>query len=533
MSIVMKHPLAFIAILSCLLLMDTHLLRSQDQNQLATLSKYIEFKMQRDFIPGLAACIIRQDGIVWSRGFGFQNLDSHIQMTSQSVIGTASVSKLITAIAIMQLHERKKLNVDDPINKYLPFKIQHPKYPDIDITISQLLNHTASTCNGPSLWRCYSCEKQPLSQRQWVQAYFLPDGKYYHQDGNFGTSKPGEQFLYSNAGYALLAYIVEAVSGLPYNQYCVSNIFSPLKIVGTSFNVADIRKDILSTMYSHGYNMDLERDLMSPDIDCAKISLGNYFFPLCNYTTSTLGATGMYSSVEQLARLLIALMNDGRYEGNSILTKKSVARILGPNVDSQLLPGQFAAFGLGGYAMRLNNGALVWGHTGADPGQSSFLLFNTETKVGAIVLANRFVDIRDLIEWIFAEGIKEYSVTPLEQLGSMWKQYGKDQIQHKVTINVLPNYLPGNSQLFVIGNYRSFGAWVSSGVPLSPQKSRDWETSFFLPDSTKLEFKITRGGMDKQAVTMDGKVLPNFSFIVIKDTVVHIIVEDWKDQVQQ
>jgi CubicO group peptidase (beta-lactamase class C family) len=517
----------------CFLGMVTNFLYSQKEIQLSELINYINFKIDRDFIPGLSVCLVQQDKIGWSQGFGFQNLEADIPMTPQSVTGAASISKLITAIAIMQLCEHRQLDLNDPVDKFLPYGIQHPKYPEAKITIAQLLSHTASTSNGPSLWRCYSCEEQPLTQEEWVQAYFLLGGKYYHEDGNFGTSKPGESFLYSNAGYALLANIVEVVSGLPFNQYCAANIFFPLKMKNTSFNVADIQPGTLSTMYSYGYNMDLERDLIAPETDFGRVINGNYLFPLCNYTTSTVGAGGMYSSVEQMAHLLIALMNDGTYEGNAILSKQSVAKILSSYLDSSLLPGQFAAFGLGGYAMRLSNGALVWGHTGADPGQSSFLLFSPETKIGAIVLANRFVDIRDLIEWMFAEGVAQYSSTPLDQLGGIWRQYTKDRVQREVTIHVLPNYLPGGSRLYIIGNHRYLGGWVSSGIPLLPRKDRSWGRTFHLPDSTKLEFKITRGGMDKQAVTMDGKVPPNHSLVVVKDTVLNIVIEDWKDQAQQ
>jgi hypothetical protein len=121
----------------------------------------------------------------------------------------------------------------------------------------------------------------------------------------------------------------------------------------------------------------------------------------------------------------------------------------------------------------------------------------------------------------------------LNQLNSMWKQYAKDQVQREITIRVLPNYLPGSSCIYVVGSHRYLGAWVSLGIPLLPQKDRSWQKTLFFPDSTKLEFKITRGGMDKQAVTMDGKVLPNHSLVVVKDTVVNIVVEDWKDQAQQ
>jgi CubicO group peptidase (beta-lactamase class C family) len=107
-----------------------------------------------------------------------------------------------------------------------------------------------------------------------VEAYFLPGGRYYHGEGNFGVGKPGEGFLYSNSGYALLAYLVEAVSGLPFGQYCRENIFIPLKMSNTSFKADDIPHGILSTMYSYGYNMDLQRDLMASNTDCARVMQG-------------------------------------------------------------------------------------------------------------------------------------------------------------------------------------------------------------------------------------------------------------------
>lgn len=527
---------AFRVVASTLLLLmgsSTSVVYGQEDDPLRSLREYIDFKMERDHIPGLAACIVTRKAVVWSRGFGFQNLESRIPMTLQSVIGTASVTKIVTAVAVMQLHERGKFTLDDPITTVLPVDVRHPDYPGTDMTVSQLLTHTASTSNGPSLWRCYSCNSQSLTQGQWVEAYFVPGGRYYHKEGNFGPAKPGESFLYSNAGYALLAHLVETVSGLPFDRYCRENIFVPLKMSNTSFSAADIDRTALSTMYSYGYSMDLERDLMAPDVDCARAITGGYFFPLCNYTTSTQGATGMYSSVEQLSHLLLALMNNGVYEGCRILGERSVASIFGPYVDTKKLPRQFAAFGLGGYALTLSNGALVWGHTGADPGQSSLVLFNRETGVGAIVLASRFVDIRDLIEWLFAEGTAAYSSTPLEKLGGMWRMYANDRVQRTFTLCVRANYLPGGSHLYVIGNHRSLGSWVSMGIPLLPQRDRSWKRTLTFPDSTRLEFKITRGDMGKEAVTMDGKVLPNHTCLVVRDTVVNIVVEDWKDQSPQ
>jgi CubicO group peptidase (beta-lactamase class C family) len=512
------------------ILSTTYLFCCKEKPSLTALENYIKLKLEHDKTPGLSACIIKEDRIVWSKGFGFQNLDKKIPMTVHSIMDVASISKLITAMAILKLAEQKHLDITNPINKFLPFRIQHPEYPEVEITISQLLSHSSSISNGPSLWRSYSCGSQPLTLAEWVKAYFLPQGQYYHREGNFARWKPGEGFLYSNAGYTLLSYLVEILSGESFTTFCKKNILEPLEMKYSSFNISEVPKQNLVTMYSYGYNSDLERDLIQPGTDLSKIISGDYFFPLCNYTTPMIGAGGLYSDAEELSNLLIALMNQGVFNAKSILSKESMAKMLSPYIQQSLLPEQFAAYGLGGYALKLNNGEPVWGHTGADPGISTFMLFNPEMKIGAIVLANRFVDIRDLIEWLFAEGINQYGVQPLVK---NWRQYAGNQKLYKVVFRVLPYYLPGDSRIYLIGNHRYLGRWASPGVPLIPQKDRYWEKTFQFPNSTRLEFKITRGDWNKQAVTSEGKELPNNFIEIVKDTVCTVMVEDWKDQAQQ
>jgi CubicO group peptidase (beta-lactamase class C family) len=527
-----KTTFFFAVTLSLLCFCVPTVVRCQLPPAYITLDSFIELKMKRDHIPGLVACVIKDDSIVWSQGYGFQNKAQRKPASVQSIMGIASVTKLVTATAIMQLVEQGKLSLDEPIERYLPFRIRHPAYPDATITVAQLLSHTASTSNGPSLWRSYSCEPQMLTLEDWTKAYFLTGGKFYDQDGNFTPERPGWAFQYSNAGYALLAYLVQVVSGMPFENYCTTNIFSPLQMGRTTFASSSVPASLRGTLYAYGYNMDLERDLIQPGTNCREIIKGDYFFPLCYYTSPTIGASGLYSNVEDLSHLLIAFMRGGEWKNHKLLSRQSTNRLFSPYVEPGRLPAQFLAFGLGAYAMRLNNAAPVWGHTGADPGMSSFLLFNPEMKIGAIVLANRFVDIRDLIEWVFAEAIHIHGGVVAAAAARIWSPYTQKNM-HTVVFHVTPNYLPGESQLFVVGNHRYLGCWVSSGIPLEPQRDRSWEARMQFPDSTMLEFKITRGDMHRQAVTIDGKELPNSSCLVVRDTVLNFLAEDWKDQAQQ
>jgi hypothetical protein len=160
------------------------------------------------------------------------------------------------------------------------------------------------------------------------------------------------------------------------------------------------------------------------------------------------------------------------------------------------------------------------------------MLFNPEIKIGAIVQANCFVDIRDLIEWMFAEGFSEFVDSTIETINKNWEQYSSKNEKHKINIVVDANYLPGSSQLYIIGNHRFLGQWIRTGIPLLPQKDGSWARSFSFPDSTKLEFKITRGSWETEAVNSDGTTPPNYSFIVEKDTVLNIRIDDWKDLFQ-
>ena len=150
--------------------------QNQENSTLSALDKYITLKMERDNVPGLSACIIKGDQIVWSKGYGWADVEQKIPLNENSIIGVASISKLITAAAIMQLSEQNKIILSDPVNKYIPFKIQHPVHSDVEITIAQILSHTSSISNGPSLWRSYRCSYETINLEEWARAYFLPEG---------------------------------------------------------------------------------------------------------------------------------------------------------------------------------------------------------------------------------------------------------------------------------------------------------------------------------------------------------------------
>ena len=497
------------------------------------LKEYIQFKMARDKIPGLVVLIIKDDAIHWSEGFGMANIEKSIPMTEQSILCVASIAKSITAIAVMQLVEAEKLVLDDPINDYLPFEIKHPLHPKENITIAQILTHTSSISNGPSLWRNFCNGDSKITIEEWARSYLLPDGRFYHRQGNFERWKPGTDFLYSNGGYGLLAYLVECVSGMTFNDYCQKYIFKPLKMHHSSFLISQLDTLLMATMYGYGDFPDLEKDLAVSKAEADSAIERKTHFRLFNYSSPDVGAGRLYTNSEDLSHYLIAIMNNGVYKDVSILKPKTLNMMFSPKVDRNLLPPWFIDLGMGGYSMRLDIDEPVWGHTGANPGISSLMQYNSDIKLGVIILANRFVDIRDLIQWTFAEGYDNL-ITSSKNIPQSWNQYSKSYMnktykKRKITIHVTPKIMPSNSTVFVIGNHRFLGSWISKGIPLVMQPDGSWTRSFSFYDSTELIFKITRGGWDKQSVDENGEVYPDFRYDVRSDTTFQIVVDNWKD----
>jgi len=158
------------------------------------------------------------DSIIYTGAFGFSNFESLSKNTDSTIYNIASLSKHFTGAAILLLQERGKLSVNDTLAKYLP------EFPSSgQITIHQLLTHSAGIKNYnnfPDYWE-FSRQKRTLREVvEWIRKYppeFLP----------------GEKFSYTNSGYAILAYIIEQVSGMSYSDFLDENFFKPLQMEHT------------------------------------------------------------------------------------------------------------------------------------------------------------------------------------------------------------------------------------------------------------------------------------------------------------
>jgi CubicO group peptidase (beta-lactamase class C family) len=313
--------------------------------------------------------------------------------TADTLFMIASVSKTITATALMQLYEQGKFKLDDDINRYLPFKVRIPEAPNVPITFRQLLNHTSSigdnvayincpgTCSYGSSLSAFVTKgaDSPISLADLMKGYLVPGGAYYDPTENFGTNPPGTKSEYSNMGIVLAGYLVEVISGVPFDQYCRDNIFTPLGMNKTSWRLAGIDQSILAMPY--------DKD------DSGFTPYGQYGEP--DYPDGMLR-----TSVNELARFVSAYMQGGRFEGRQILKPTSVQDML--RSQTPLDPRQ----GFVWYKRERSGGWRVWGHDGSDNGAGAKMWFDPDRKVGVILVTNGIWDdddARSLLTNLFRE----------------------------------------------------------------------------------------------------------------------------------
>jgi len=148
------------------------------------IDEYILEEMQSKHIPGLAASIAIGESIIWKGAYGYANIEINRKVKNETLFKIASVSKTITATALMQLYEEGLIELNDPINDYLPFNVIHPMYPYKEITFHMLLTHSSGIKDN---WEYlfHFVGDCPIPFQTFLEEYLVTGGIYYDSDNNF------------------------------------------------------------------------------------------------------------------------------------------------------------------------------------------------------------------------------------------------------------------------------------------------------------------------------------------------------------
>lgn len=343
----------------------------------------IEQKMNEAGIVGIGAAIIVDKQIVWAKGYGYADKENKKPFTIDTLMNIGSISKTFTGVCLMRAVEENKVSLDEDINKYLPFKVINPYFPNEKITLRNLATHTSSLADRDPFYSDHTYHyggDSPEQLGDFLKNYFEPTGKYYSME-NFLNKKPGSYRDYSNIAAGLAGYIVEIVTGEKLNVYSRKNIFKSLKMKNTGWFLTEINRANHSKLY------------VKDDAGLKNIQL---------YGGTTYPDGGVRTSISELARFFSALLNDGMYGQVRVLKKDSVREMQRFQFTASDKPENInpAELNSGIFWATKRNVKFV-GHAGSDPGVKTEMLSDLNKEVGVILFTNTGLSDRDLIKYHF------------------------------------------------------------------------------------------------------------------------------------
>src|ERR1044072_4437722 len=221
-----------------------------DHEIIARIDEYMQALTKLGWFSG--SILIAKDGkVLVSKGYGMANLEYDIPNTPHTKFRLASVTKQFTTMAILMLQEQGKLNVEDPVCRYLP---DCPKAWN-EITIRHLMTNTSGI---PDFVNLLSLEMRRLPSPPLTTIALVKD-----KDLEF---KPGERFSYSNSGYIILGFIIEKVSGKSYESFLGENVFKPLRMVNSGYD----HPELILKDRADGYHLEGDNLVNGPFLDMSR-----------------------------------------------------------------------------------------------------------------------------------------------------------------------------------------------------------------------------------------------------------------------
>lgn len=354
--------------------------------------KLTEISRQSIF-NGFGVALVNDEEVLYQNGFGLADVKSGEKYTGNTIQNIASVSKTFIALAILKAQESGKLKLDDPIDKYLPYRIVNPKFRNTAITIRQLLTHTSSIVDNEEylhrswilndtvnleknlkidIGECrFSAPSTEVPLDTFMFNILTEKGKWFKPD-TFSEHEPGQIFCYSNMASTLAALVLEKATGQKFDTFTEKYILQPLNMNSTGWGLhsVDIKKH--SRLY-------IDKKTAYP------------FYRLVTYPEGSL-----ITSASDMSKYICELMKGYTGKG-TLLKKESYNEFFRP----QLKPENFidrdtTEFGDYNIGLIMSFGPTGnFGHFGGDPGLFSVIYFDKEKKTGKYYITNTDADGKD------------------------------------------------------------------------------------------------------------------------------------------
>lgn len=352
-----------------------------DIQGISEFEEFLEDELEDQQIPAMSVLIFERDDILYEKYLGKSNLQEEQHLANDHLFLLASISKVVTATALLQLYEQGLFSLDDNVNNYLPFQLAIPNQ-NTSVSFRMLLTHTSAIADGSALDnQYYYGQDSPTPLGDFLEQYLTPGEPYYDAMDNFHDFQPGTQHEYSNEGSALLGVLVEQISGMNFNAYCKAHIFQPL---GMEHSFWRLDESFLSNL---------------PIVQPYRLA-NSQLEALQHYTFTDYPNGGLRSTGRDLHTFLSAFVQDGMANNYQLLAATTILSMITPQIPS--IDNQ-----VGLHLFQMDTSHNLWGHDGGEEGVATIMAFNPSTKVGAIILTNQGdVDLDEILVEAYKLGLQ-------------------------------------------------------------------------------------------------------------------------------
>jgi CubicO group peptidase (beta-lactamase class C family) len=317
---------------------------------------YIIATMKELGVPGAALVIVQGDQIVHLKAFGVADASVRL-VTPQTPFFTGSTGKSFTALAIMQLVEAGMIKLDAPVQTYLPwFRVADPDASET-ITVRQLLNQTSGLPRSIGQEQLANTDLSDSAIENNVRAL-----------ANVELSvPPSERYEYSNANYNTLGMVIQAVTGQSYETYIQGHIFQPLDMQNSFTSKTEAQQDGLAVGYQKWFGIQVA----SPDLP---------------FVRGSLPAGQLIMSAEDFGHYLIAQLNNGNYQGVSVLSPAGISTLHHPDVP---IPGSTDFYAMAWEVQHFQDVEVIR-HNGQVPGYTTDMFLVPQKDIAVAMVMNTY-----------------------------------------------------------------------------------------------------------------------------------------------
>jgi CubicO group peptidase (beta-lactamase class C family) len=368
----------FALIISFVLLSVTPLYAQDDITQkLQGFDAFMEKALKDWNAPGIGVGIVVNDKLVFVKGYGYRDYEKKLPITAKTMFPIASNTKLFTAVAAGFLVEEGKLTWDSPIRESVHEIEFYDSTLNNTVTVRDMLAHRTGITRHDTIWYKSDYNSKDLFERL---KYLEP------------KTSPRQMYLYNNMMYAGIGYAIQLKSGKTWEEFVREKILQPLEMTSTGFSIADMLKQP-----DYGVPFTEKRDTMEI-----------YKIPYYEDTTGVSSAGAIVSNIEDLSHWLIALMNNGKYNGKQVLPPKVLQATLEPAIALPNTAGETRgwwevinrSYGMG-RGMASYRGRLITNHGGDLPGFHSQIAYLPNERIGVItfVIGNHVAPLYNPISY--------------------------------------------------------------------------------------------------------------------------------------